>query len=115
MNIDHDPVNDADRLHILPADIQNEGDIRIKLLRSPAVRHGLHHPVMQTEGCSYEAFPIAGGGRPHDAGLERGCGECFPYFSQPLFYRKYRVAVIGAVMPKGQPSLRINKNDFGGG
>ena len=100
------PVLDEDGLHILPADIQDEGDLRVEGLGGAEMRQGLHQPLVDAEGGADQVFAVAGDRAAGDVRLQPELLEALAHALQTRLGGADGVAAVAGVVAVRHPAVR---------
>ena len=114
-NVGDDPVGEPDGLHVLAADVQQEGGVGHILGGSPGVGHRLHHMALGGEGVGKELLPVAGGAHPQDLQLRPRAAVPVPQLQQGLFRHVQGRPLVGGVEGVQDVLLLVHEDELGGG
>ena len=116
--VDFDAVDDAvvhkDGLHVLAANVEDEGDIPVQVVGSHVMGNGLHDAGIQLESGLYQVFTIAGGATALD--MQDGTLLTAPVLEQgqTVGYRLDGMPAIRFIIGKQEIAIRINHNNLCG-
>ena len=103
---------DAQVLHVLPADVDDGGDLRIEAGGRPVVGHGLHDALVDVQGRLDDALAVAGDAGAHDAHV---IGHLQVDAAQDLDGGGDGVALVARVMLPGDIARLVQDDGLDGG
>ena len=114
--VEHNAVNgviaDLEALDVLPADVEDKADLRVKERGGGKVRHGLHQPVIHMERVADQFLAVPGDGTAENFHPVAAKGIDF---LQLFLDNGNRVAFVGAVISIKDFPVFADEHQFGGG
>ena len=117
--VEHDigdhAVFQPDGLHVLAADVQQEGGVREEAAAAPGMGHGLHRMIVGVEGRGEHLFAVAGGAQAQYLQPDAPFPVLLRQIQQPLAYHPQGLALVVGVEGIGHLLVLVHKDELGGG
>ena len=117
--VQHDVGDDAvpqpDGLHVLAADVQQEGGVGHEFPAALGVGHRLHRVVVRLHGLGHHLLAVAGGAHAQDLQPDARLPVFPGQLRQAPLDHQQRFAVVVVVIGVGDALVLVHHHEFGGG
>ena len=110
-----DSVGHKHGLHVLTADVEDEGHLLVQMTGRQIMGDGFHNAPTESESCFYQVLAIAGGATSPDIQLGTTRPALLLQFPQAFFHRANRIAFIIGIIGIYHPRLFVGHDNLGCG